>query len=349
MSERDRLTAELAALRAALRTAKPKAPVAPTPWLHAPRAPRDHNAARVIYACKCGQAKTWEYTARRGDPGVNRQGWPTSGKVLAWVRTTPEGRQVRREDDAHAPCVCGRRMEPREVQGSVTTTKCGAKCRSSKGPSCECACGGANHGAGFEATPRRNPVPTASPYALRELFALLAAGADLFPWMLANAPDGTLGPAWEASVDFESLLELTARTGDRRALLRGAVAAARTALWALPPGERRPAEALEIASDFARGRASLAQVATHATRASEASEEFEGRGRARDARGAALAAYYAAAIADARTSADAAYDARRSARFTWEVASSHRPTRAELAAIVREAIGTVPPLSTVLR
>lgn len=38
------------------------------------------------------------------------------------------------------------------VHGRKTDTKCGARCRSSLGPSCECACGGENHGCGYPAT-----------------------------------------------------------------------------------------------------------------------------------------------------------------------------------------------------
>lgn len=34
------------------------------------------------------------------------------------------------------------------VNGITTDQKCGAKCRNSTGPSCECACGGENHGCG---------------------------------------------------------------------------------------------------------------------------------------------------------------------------------------------------------
>jgi hypothetical protein len=50
------------------------------------------------------------------------------------------------------PCPdCGREREGRRIEGRVSENhKCGAKCRSSKGWQCECSCGGANHGAGFD-------------------------------------------------------------------------------------------------------------------------------------------------------------------------------------------------------
>lgn len=36
-----------------------------------------------------------------------------------------------------------------EIKGRRTAHECGAKCLASKGPTCECACGGKNHGAGY--------------------------------------------------------------------------------------------------------------------------------------------------------------------------------------------------------
>ncbi len=45
-------------------------------------------------------------------------------------------------------CTCGRReVFWRDVEGKYKAEeKCGAKCQASKGPSCECSCGGMNHG-----------------------------------------------------------------------------------------------------------------------------------------------------------------------------------------------------------
>lgn len=37
-----------------------------------------------------------------------------------------------------------------QVSGTYNADiKCGSKCRNSKGPQCDCSCGGANHGSGF--------------------------------------------------------------------------------------------------------------------------------------------------------------------------------------------------------
>lgn len=56
---------------------------------------------------------------------------------------------MRGESVPVAACpACGKLRLGHEVVGTVTDHKCGSKCLNSKGPSCECACGGANHGAG---------------------------------------------------------------------------------------------------------------------------------------------------------------------------------------------------------
>lgn len=36
-----------------------------------------------------------------------------------------------------------------EVKGTLTDTKCDARCTNAKGHSCDCSCGGANHGSGW--------------------------------------------------------------------------------------------------------------------------------------------------------------------------------------------------------
>lgn len=50
--------------------------------------------------------------------------------------------------NVHAACACGQWVKVERLRGRVTDHKCGGKCRASKGPVCECACGGANHGCG---------------------------------------------------------------------------------------------------------------------------------------------------------------------------------------------------------
>jgi hypothetical protein len=43
---------------------------------------------------------------------------------------------------------CARKIDYKK---NPSLHKCGDKCRNAKGPNCECACGGHNHGAGYSA------------------------------------------------------------------------------------------------------------------------------------------------------------------------------------------------------
>lgn len=52
-------------------------------------------------------------------------------------------------DGAWHDCECGGRIRLRKLDGKYNRDKrCSARCTNATGPSCECACGGANHGAG---------------------------------------------------------------------------------------------------------------------------------------------------------------------------------------------------------
>lgn len=44
---------------------------------------------------------------------------------------------------------CGRYFQVTQIRGRVSEHVCGAKCLASKGPSCECSCGGKNHGRNY--------------------------------------------------------------------------------------------------------------------------------------------------------------------------------------------------------
>ena len=43
---------------------------------------------------------------------------------------------------------CGRERRVVTIKGRVSEKPCSEKCLAAVGPNCECACGGANHGAG---------------------------------------------------------------------------------------------------------------------------------------------------------------------------------------------------------
>lgn len=45
---------------------------------------------------------------------------------------------------------CRRFFKATQIKGKLSNKhECGSKCMASKGPSCECSCGGANHGKGW--------------------------------------------------------------------------------------------------------------------------------------------------------------------------------------------------------
>jgi len=47
---------------------------------------------------------------------------------------------------------CGEKLWARSVAGVVVEhIACGARCMASKGPTCDCSCGGKNHGSSYEA------------------------------------------------------------------------------------------------------------------------------------------------------------------------------------------------------
>lgn len=52
--------------------------------------------------------------------------------------------RVHNEDGSKGPYVAVRMVDYKTVSPSLH--KCGTKCMSAKGPSCECQCNGANHG-----------------------------------------------------------------------------------------------------------------------------------------------------------------------------------------------------------
>jgi hypothetical protein len=43
---------------------------------------------------------------------------------------------------------CGRIVKLSHVLGATSPKECDARCMNAVGPSCDCSCGGANHGAG---------------------------------------------------------------------------------------------------------------------------------------------------------------------------------------------------------
>ena len=80
-----------------------------------------------IVSCRCG-------TVRIADDGRN--------DYFSEIRDNRLG-------PAWACWVCVRYFRTVLIRGRIGRQECGAKCMASKGPSCECKCGGKNHGASY--------------------------------------------------------------------------------------------------------------------------------------------------------------------------------------------------------
>jgi hypothetical protein len=91
---------------------------------------QEQATVRIIFKCRrCKTAKTYDYT-----------------NALRPVRTDPStGKLVGACEDYTCP-TCRRERIANTVSGRVTDQPCGSRCMGATGPSCDCACGGANHG-----------------------------------------------------------------------------------------------------------------------------------------------------------------------------------------------------------
>lgn len=97
------------------------------------------------------RCKTCKATARV-DVGPDFNGFdvaPAAAALLAARGGTPVFGAIRSLDNLFC---CGRRVVRVSVLGTFKPAhKCDARCLSSIGGKCECACGGRNHGAGYAA------------------------------------------------------------------------------------------------------------------------------------------------------------------------------------------------------
>ncbi|SRR6266487_520556 len=97
---------------------------------------------RILFTCKNKECKhVWAYEYRRGYTFLgDRQGNPPRCDLY---RVT-DGEQKTMH---HILCpLCGRIGNAHVVKGTVTQKKCDASCQSAKGSTCNCSCGGENHG-----------------------------------------------------------------------------------------------------------------------------------------------------------------------------------------------------------
>lgn len=103
-------------------------------WTHEER----HGELRQIAKCpKCKTVRT------------RMVGW-TNKRSYRSDKFGPVTNVTRYTGEVPVEC-CGRQLHFKNVQGTYDPDKkCGAKCRNSTGPTCECSCAGKNHGAGYD-------------------------------------------------------------------------------------------------------------------------------------------------------------------------------------------------------
>lgn len=106
-------------------------------------------------ACKKPSQCSAEIAERRPTSRHRVTGRVISPPLRSWrIVTGPHASTVTRLESpwkgnwyVHLGChKCGATMTFIAVVGTVTEKPCGSRCMASKGPTCECACGGKNHG-----------------------------------------------------------------------------------------------------------------------------------------------------------------------------------------------------------
>ena len=100
---------------------------------------------RFVGACKRRSCAAG-YTVLMNEAQVGRRFRVWGGGVPAqWMNT--------KTTQISVDCTCGRQVTLRRVSAAKTDHVCDSRCTSAKGHSCECSCGGANHGMGNAVIP----------------------------------------------------------------------------------------------------------------------------------------------------------------------------------------------------
>lgn len=102
----------------------------------------------LIIRCKCSTARvSAEVTSHGSLTGNDQNAWVQAALSRVYpVERLPGGYSR----NAGFYCLrCSRSFKVEQVRGRRTEHECGARCMASKGPTCECACGGKNHGGSY--------------------------------------------------------------------------------------------------------------------------------------------------------------------------------------------------------
>lgn len=81
-------------------------------------------------------------------------GWNVTGRFLGTCRSCKTTHRVEKPQlidfwTTRIVCTCGRSVELTQVAGERSEKKCDGRCIHAKRSSCECSCGGENHGTGW--------------------------------------------------------------------------------------------------------------------------------------------------------------------------------------------------------
>lgn len=112
--------------------------------------------AAVIYNCKrCKQGRRVHYERVRGHSGYVLQRLDQAGKVIAagvWVQRSGGGAPTVYGGDPLGVCSgCARAMTYGTLRATARPeVKCNAICTHARGFTCDCSCGGENHGSGWQ-------------------------------------------------------------------------------------------------------------------------------------------------------------------------------------------------------
>lgn len=104
------------------------------------------STVRVIFKCRCGR-KAYDYTRTRTSRGVDKFGTVRWGEPT-FTRITDDGKVTNISWDAFCD-KCKTYKKSTHVHGTKSDHKCDARCTNATGASCDCQCGGKNHGAGW--------------------------------------------------------------------------------------------------------------------------------------------------------------------------------------------------------
>lgn len=101
----------------------------------------------TTFVGKCLKCKTpARFDAERIERRLGIDRWGAVRRAFTYLAPWGKIETPNNDGSLSVACLCGGRARFAPLHGRVSEQKCGARCMASTGPSCECACGGKNHG-----------------------------------------------------------------------------------------------------------------------------------------------------------------------------------------------------------